>query len=79
MRNFGLLDLWSKWYQPNPQQFLDTADKMMRQKPSSEKGPPRLSLKNLTGAFVVLLIGCRLVSFIVFLAENILSLCFRKP
>jgi hypothetical protein len=44
MRNFGLLDLWTKWYQPNPQQFLDTADKMMRQKPSSEKSPPRLSL-----------------------------------
>lgn len=65
----GLLDIWNEWYQPDVRQCLDKADKMMQLKPS-EYEPPQLSLTNLTGAFVVLLVGY-LVSFLAFVSENI--------
>ena len=68
MRAIGLIDIWTQWYQPDVQQCLAEADKITKSAPKKE--PPRLSLKNLTGAFVVLLIGY-LVSFLSFLAENI--------
>ena len=68
MRAIGLIDIWTQWYQPDVRQCLDEADKIT--KTAAQKEPPRLSLKNLTGAFVVLLIGY-VVSFLVFLVENI--------
>lgn len=70
MRGTGLMDIWTQWYQPDIRQCLAEADKITKNVSKSE--PPRLSLKNLTGAFVVLLIGY-LVSFVAFLAENIMS------
>jgi hypothetical protein len=76
MRDFGLLDIWAKWYQPDIRQCLDKADKMMQLKtPLKKKDLSRLSLKHLTGAFVVLIVG-NVFSLIAFLAEIILS--YRK-
>jgi hypothetical protein len=66
----GFLDIWTQWYQPDVRKCLDKADKTMRLKPSTRKDPPRLSLKNLTGAFVVLLVGY-LFSFASFITEKI--------
>jgi ionotropic glutamate receptor len=71
MRDFGLLDFWAKWYQPDVRQCLEKADNIMQLKKSSKKDSTRLSLKNLTGAFVILIVGY-LVSFVAFLAEKIL-------
>jgi ionotropic glutamate receptor len=70
MRAAGLMDIWTQWYQPDIQKCLTEKDKITKK--VSRKESPRLSLKNLTGAFVVLLIGY-LVSFVAFLAENIMS------
>jgi|688.fasta_scaffold418678_1 ionotropic glutamate receptor len=74
MRAIGLIDIWTRWYQPDVRQCLNEADKITKTAPKRE--PPRLSRKNLTGAFVVLLIGY-LVSFLVFLVENIFG--HRNP
>lgn len=65
----GLLDIWTQWYQPDVRQCLDKADKIMQSKPS-KNNPPQLSLKNLTGAFVVLVVGY-LVTFLAFVSEHL--------
>ncbi|EFX79069.1 hypothetical protein DAPPUDRAFT_245402 [Daphnia pulex] len=49
----GLLDIWTRWYQPDVRHCLDKANKIIQLKPS-KNNPPQLSLTNLTGAFVVL-------------------------
>ena len=61
MRAIGLIDIWTQWYQPDVRQCLDEAEKIT--KTAAQKEPHRLSLQNLTGAFVVLLIGY-VVSFL---------------
>lgn len=68
MRGNGLIDIWTKWYLPDVRQCLEKSDKFVRQK-SSKAGSPRLSLKNLTGSFVVLLVGY-LVSLCAFIVEK---------
>ena len=75
LRDFGLLDFWAKRFQPDLRQCLDEAGKIMQPKKSTGRKDSlsRLSIKNLTGAFVVLAVGY-LVSFLVFLAEKIVSL-----
>lgn len=65
----GLLDIWTRWYQPDVRQCLDKANKIMQLKPS-KNNPPQLSLTNLTGAFVVLLVGY-LVTFAAFISEHL--------
>lgn len=74
LRDFGLLDFWAKRFQPDLRQCFDEADKIMQPKKSTGRKDSlsRLSIKNLTGAFVVLAVGY-LFSFLVFLAEKIVS------
>lgn len=64
MNAFGLIDYWNDLNFANPYQCLD---KKVTKKSSSH---PRLSLKNLTGAFVVLLAGYA-TSLIVFIIEHL--------
>jgi hypothetical protein len=65
----GLIDFWDTWFRPMPPQ-CDGKPK------NSEKGNKLtpLSLNNLTGAFIVLLVGLSL-SLLTFLCEKI---HFRK-
>ncbi len=61
MNAFGLIEHWIASNYANPHQCL---------KKNVRKENPRLSLKNLTGAFVVLLVGWG-TSFFIFLAERL--------
>ncbi len=64
MNQFGLIEHWIASYQAMPHQCLAQAAKKQRFE------TPRLSLKNLTGAFAVLVIGY-VVSFLVFVIERL--------
>jgi hypothetical protein len=70
MLDYGLLDIWAQRYQADVRKCQDKADKMMQLKPSSD-GPPRLSLKNLTGAFAILIVGY-LLAFFIFISEKLI-------
>ena len=70
LQEIGLVDYWDLWFRPVPGKCLPifkTKPKSLR----SEKLSP-ISLKNLTGAFVVLLVGMSL-SLLSFLCEKILQ------
>jgi hypothetical protein len=74
MHQIGIIDYWDTWFRPMPPQCNG--------EPQSEKTNPnnkvsRLNLKNLTGAFVVLLVGLSL-SLLTFLCEIIISKLNRK-
>jgi hypothetical protein len=56
------------------QKRLQTAE---QQNPEDKNRPPALTLKNLTGAFIVLLLGFSL-SFLAFLSEQIISFPIRR-
>ena len=58
----GLLAEWEKWYVPSVSKCM---------KVNERNGNPRLSLKHLSSAFVLLVTGC-LVSFVAFVAERTL-------
>ncbi len=71
----GLLDYWEERFRPIPPQcqgniksFNPPDSKALKMKDH----PPALTLKNLTGAFIVLLLGFSL-SFLAFLFEKIIS------
>ncbi|EFX87006.1 hypothetical protein DAPPUDRAFT_235852 [Daphnia pulex] len=71
----GLLDYWEEWFRPTPPQcqgniesFNPPDSKALKMKDH----PPALTLKNLTGAFIVLLLGFSL-SLLAFLCEKIIS------
>ena len=64
----GLLDLWEKHYQASPRKCLEF---------NQEKKESRLSIANLSSAFVVLFIGYALSIFIL-LIEKIFSLTHRN-
>ena len=66
LRENGLLQHWQNKYNPKLDKCMDAA-------PKKDKNHP-ISLKNLTGAFVVLLVGY-FISLISFLVET--SLCWR--
>ena len=66
MNAFGLINYWNSVNFANPYQCLDQKTK----KKSSNN--PRLSTKNLTGAFIVLLVG-HAASFIAFMFERLVS------
>ena len=68
--DYGLLEFWTLQYQSDVRKCLDKSEKLMQVKPSSD-GPPRLSLRNLTGAFVILLFGY-MVALFVFVAEKLI-------
>nr|CAH0101814.1 unnamed protein product [Daphnia galeata] len=69
-----MIDHWDSWFRPIPRQCMDNIRKRSKK---TETRHSTLSLKNLTGAFVVLLIGFSL-SFLVFLVERITSMVKRN-
>ncbi len=76
----GIIDYWDLWFRPMPLQCLSNIKNVYKPKNSKtskmKNRPPALSLKNLTGAFIVLLFGFSL-SFLAFLGEQILSILNR--
>jgi ionotropic glutamate receptor len=71
----GLIDHWDTWFRPMPPQ----CDGKPKSGNKTKKTTTPLSLKNLTGAFLVLLVGLSL-SILVFLIEKInsVSKCRRS-
>jgi hypothetical protein len=65
----GLISLWSNWFEPNARPCWNNNNDNRNAK-SNKKPLVRLSLTNLTGAFVVLAVGF-LVSTLAFLIERI--------
>jgi ionotropic glutamate receptor len=63
----GLMDHWDLWFYPIPRQCM--ANTRIGNKPDSKHSA--ISLKNLTGPFVILSIGFSL-SFLAFLCELII-------
>ena len=62
MREFGLIEHWEKKFTPQPDECFD------KYKEIPDK--PRISLKNLSGAFVVLVVGFA-IALLVILIEKI--------
>ncbi len=77
----GLIDYWDLWFRPMPLQCLDNIKSVYKPQNSKtlkmKNRPPALTLKNLTGAFIVLLLGFSL-SFLAFLCERIISIPIRR-
>nr|CAH0113367.1 unnamed protein product [Daphnia galeata] len=73
MQQIGLIDYWDTWFRPMPPQC---DGKLQNGNGKNKKKLSPLSLNNLTGAFVVLLVGLSL-SLIVFLGEHIVALSKR--
>lgn len=69
----GLIDYWDVWFRPMPLQCMENLGGDSKTLKLKNKKPPALTLKNLTGAFVILLFGFGL-SFIIFLSEKIVSM-----
>jgi hypothetical protein len=72
LHQIGLVDFWDAWIRPMPLQ-CDGKPPIVSKK---NKVNP-LSLKNLTGAFLVLLVGMSL-SILAFLGEKIVSIRQRR-
>jgi ionotropic glutamate receptor len=70
LQQTGIVDHWDSWFRPMPRQCKANVKKGYK-KPKTKHLP--ISLKNLTGAFVILLIGFS-VSFLAFLVEQIISM-----
>ncbi|XP_059352708.1 glutamate receptor ionotropic, kainate 2-like isoform X1 [Daphnia carinata] len=68
----GLINYWDLWFRPMPVQCTENFKFSGLQSSRRENHPP-LSLKNLTGAFLVLLVGISL-AFLAFLCEQIISM-----
>jgi ionotropic glutamate receptor len=64
LNQFGFIDFWIQSYQATPHRCLSQSVRKKKWE------TPRLSLKNLTGAFAVLVIGYS-VSFLVFIFERL--------
>ena len=77
MNECGLINQWMKIFQPNAHRCLEKAKEITSFSPHNSFVP--LTLKNLNGAFVILLFGF-LIAFVIFIAENILfrSCCKNK-
>jgi hypothetical protein len=70
LHQIGLIDFWDTWFRPMPPQC--TGDIKSGNRKSGNKNSS-LSLKNLTGPFLVLAIGVSL-SLVAFIFENIFSI-----
>ena len=70
----GLMDYWEIWFRPMPRQCKGKI-KSGYTPPDNNRHPP-LSLKNLTGAFIVLLVGLS-ISFLAYLCEKIVFVSDR--
>jgi hypothetical protein len=73
----GLVDYWDVMLRPMPLQCLKNIGKGSNMLKLKSKKPPALTLKNLTGAFVILLLGFSL-SLLAFLCEKIVSMPSRN-
>jgi hypothetical protein len=67
IQQIGVVDFWDTWFRPMPPQCNGKPHSGNKTKTSP------LSLKNLTGAFLVLLVGLSL-SILSFLIEKIISI-----
>lgn len=67
MAAFGLQDYWEKRFLTKPK-CEGNFDKGM--------GKPRLTMANLFGAFLLLMVGMG-ISLVVFIFENVSYLCFK--
>jgi hypothetical protein len=70
----GLIDFWDTWFRPMPPQC--TGDIKSGHRKSKNKNSS-LSLKNLTGPFLIIAVGLSL-SFLAFLVEQIISIKNRN-
>jgi hypothetical protein len=70
----GLIDFWDTWFRPMPPQC--TGDIKSGNRKSKNKNSS-LSIKNLTGPFLVFAVGLSL-SFVAFILEQSLSIPERK-
>ncbi|EFX82186.1 hypothetical protein DAPPUDRAFT_241335 [Daphnia pulex] len=70
----GIIDYWDTWFRPMPPQCNGKPPTGVK---SPGNNPSRLSLKNLTGAFLVLLVGLGL-SFMAFLFEQIVAILSER-
>ncbi|EFX82191.1 hypothetical protein DAPPUDRAFT_316806 [Daphnia pulex] len=68
IQQIGLVDFWDTWFRPMPPQCNGKPQSGHKKKKTSP-----LSLKNLTGAFLVLLVGLSL-SLLAYLCEKIISI-----
>lgn len=69
LQQTGIIEYWDLWFRPMPPQCNGKP-------PSGNKTPNKsssLSLKNLTGAFIVIAVGLGL-SLLAFLGENIVAI-----
>ncbi|EFX87004.1 hypothetical protein DAPPUDRAFT_235850 [Daphnia pulex] len=73
----GLIDYWDVMLRPIPLQCLKNIGKDSNMLKLKSKKPPALTLKNLTGAFIILLLGFSL-SLLAFLCEKIVSMPSRN-
>lgn len=74
LQQTGIIDHWDSWFRPMPRQCLANIKKGAKKLETKHSA---ISLKNLTGAFVVLSIGFSL-SFLAFLVELIISMAKRN-
>ena len=74
LHQIGLVDFWDTWFRPMPPQCNGKPQQNVNKK--KNKVMP-LSLNNLTGAFLVLLVGMSL-SILAFLGEKIVSIRQRR-
>jgi hypothetical protein len=72
IQQIGLVDFWDSWFRPMPPQ----CDGKPQSGNKKKKTTTPLSLKNLTGAFLVLLVGLSL-SLLAYLCEKIISIYER--
>ena len=79
MEEYGLMKHWSQWFRKVPSKCLaNTKIEEKKKQAPTNTAKTRLSLKNLTGAFIVLLVGYA-ISLLTFFLEriaNFISLCF---
>ncbi|XP_046641006.1 ionotropic receptor 93a-like [Daphnia pulicaria] len=69
LQQTGIIDHWDSWFRTMPRKCMAN----IKYGYNTETKPSPLTLKNLTGAFIVLLIGSSL-SLLAFLCEKILSM-----
>ena len=69
MAENGLMNFWETWFRPIPPQCSANV-KGQVEKGAKQPELRRLSLKNLTGAFVVLIVGISL-SLVIFIQQQI--------
>jgi hypothetical protein len=68
----GLISLWQTWFEPNTRPCLNDKNDNRNVKKKEKKQLTRISLANLTGAFVLLAVGC-MISVFVFLMEKVVA------